>query len=40
MIHVVNMAYQGIESYNVTKLNIGAADANNGKDKAIADTYI
>ena len=30
-----NMAYQGIESYNVTKLRIGAGDAvtdaNNGK---------
>ena len=38
-----NMAYQGIESYNVTKLRIGAGDAvtdaNNGKHKALADTY-
>ena len=39
-----NMAYQGIESYNVTKLRIGAGDAitdaNNGKYKAIANKLL
>ena len=38
-----NFAYQGIESDNITKLRIGAGDAvtdaNNGKDKAIADAF-
>ena len=38
-----NLAYQGIESDNITKLRVGAGeaitDANGGKDKAIADTY-
>ena len=38
-----NLAYQGIESDNITKLRVGAdgADvtANGGNDKAIADAY-
>ena len=41
------LAYQGIESYNLTNLRVGAGDAdadadanlNGGQDKAIADAY-
>ena len=36
-----NLAYEGIESYNVTKLRVGAGDAitdaNGGRDNAIVD---
>ena len=38
-----NLAYQGIESDNITKLRVGAGDgipaANGGKYKAIADAF-
>ena len=38
-----NMAYQGIESPNISKLRLGAGDAsdgaNSGKDKNVADAY-